>query len=176
MNKILITLICMCFSIHSNAQKYSIGSNLAGIAVGSLNIEASLALSHKLSLHLPVMWSPFTFRDNIKLTHLALLPGIRVWNWHVFSGLYTALNASYIRYNGGVRERRYDGSALGISLSAGYSKMLSRRWNLEIEAGAGLFHTEHDIFVREVCGEYLESSRRLRVLPSRASLNLIFIL
>ncbi|MDP3451835.1 MAG: DUF3575 domain-containing protein [Bacteroidales bacterium] len=176
MTRLLILILSLWLPVNAFAQNYSVGSNIAGMAMGSLNIETSLALSRRVSLHLPFMWSPFSYKENIKLTHLAVMPGLRVWSWHVYSGFYTGLHTSYIRYNGGLKEKRYDGNAIGLSLSAGYSKMLSRRWNLEIEAGAGVFRTNHDVFRREICGEYLDSSRKIRVLPSRVLVNVIFIL
>ncbi len=172
-----ITLILLLtFARYSQCQSYSAGTNLIGMVTGSLNFELSATLNRKLSLHLPLSWNPFRFSDNQKIKHAAIQPGLRFWSWHSYSGFFTGAQIGYIRYNYGLNNLRYDGKSYGISLSAGYSKMVSKRWNLDFEIGAGIFRIMHDCFENELCGEYLRTEDKLKLLPCRLSVNLVYLL
>jgi len=174
--KILFTIILMMtIAGYSLSQNYSAGTNLIGVATGSLNMELSAGVGRKLSIHLPVSWNPFHFSGNRKIMHLAVQPGLRFWSWHSYSGFYTGTQVGFIRYNAGLTSLRYDGKGYGLSLSAGYSKMVSRRWNLDFEVGAGLFRVMHDCYERKLCGEYLYSEDKIKIIPCRISLNLVFL-
>jgi len=179
MTKLMILIAFMAFgivSVKSRAQNYSIGTSLTGSALGSINIEASGATSGSVSFHLPVMWAPFRFKENIKLKIFAIQPGARWWFWHVYSGFFAGTYATYARFNAGIYNYRHDGFAAGISLSTGYSKMLSRKWNIEIELGGGVFYTNYDLFLNEPCGEYLNSISEVRLVPSKINISLVYIL
>lgn len=179
MNKLktLFTIVSFClFSAQCHAQSFSIASSLTASALGSLNIEASVAISGKISLHLPLMWAPFRFKENLKLKIFALQPGARWWFWHVYSGFFAGIYATHARFNAGLNSYRHDGYAAGISVSAGYSRMLTRRWNIEIELGGGVFYTNYDLFLNEMCGEYLNTISDVRLTPSKANISFVYIL
>lgn len=175
--KILSTILAFgLLSAKCHAQNFSIGSSLTASALGSLNIEASGAISGNVSLHLPLMWAPFRFKENIKLKIIALQPGARWWFWHVYSGFFAGTYATYTRFNAGIYSFRHDGYAAGISICTGYTRMLTRRWNIEIELGGGLFYTNYDLFVNELCGEYLNTISALKLVPSKANISFVYIL
>ncbi|MHC1778976.1 MAG: DUF3575 domain-containing protein [Bacteroidales bacterium] len=174
--KRLITLLLILPIVKcSLSQSYSAGSNIIGMVTGSLNLELSAGLNRRLSVHLPISWNPFHFGENRKILHMALQPGLRFWSWHSYSGFYTGAQLGFIRYNCGLNTIRYDGKGYGCSLSAGYSKMVSGRWNLDFEVGAGIFRLVHDCFERKFCGEYLYSEDKLKLLPCRLSVNLVYL-
>lgn len=158
------------------SQKYSIGTNIAGITTATLNLELSASFNRNLSIHLPLSWNPFTLKGNRKLLHLGLQPGVRWWFWHVYSGFFGAAQLNLIRYNCGLSKYRFDGKGYGVSISAGYSKMVSRRWNLDFEAGVAIGRLIHDCYERVRCGEYLFSEDKIRVLPGRVSIAVVYLL
>ena len=175
--KILYTIVaCWLLSAKCYAQNFSIGSSLTAAAFGSVNLEVSGAISGKVSLHLPLLWAPFTFKENQKVKLFAIQPGARWWFWHVYSGFFAGTYATYARYNAGIYNYRHDGYAAGISLSTGYTRMLTRRWNIEIELGGGLFYTDYDLFLNEQCGEYLDSASGVRLVPSKVNISIVYIL
>ena len=55
-------LLGVCLA--SPAQFYSARTNLIGLATGNINLEGSMTLNRRWSLHLPVQYNPFVFKDN----------------------------------------------------------------------------------------------------------------
>ena len=47
-----------------SAQSYSLRTNIIGLATANLNLEASMTLDRKWSLHLPLQYNPFKFSKN----------------------------------------------------------------------------------------------------------------
>lgn len=157
------------------SQKYGISSNAIGLATGTLNIEGSVATSNKISFHLPVMWNPFSFNENKKIKHIALQPGMRFWTWHSYSGTFFGIYSTAISFNTGLNEHRYSGKAIGIGLSAGYAKMLSKNLNIEAELGYSYGYTEYETFVRVQCGDYVRSYKGPIHAPTKASISIMYI-
>ena len=167
---ILAFMVTIC-----QAQKFGIRSNLAGLALGSINIEVSKAISDKITLHFPISWNPFTFGENEKIKHIAIQPGIRLWQWHSYSGLFYGVQTIRIVCNIGINEFRYYGSGVGGSLSVGYSKMLTRSLNIEVEMGLGGGWIAYDKYQRNLCGEFEGSWQGFMVGPTRFSLSIMYI-
>lgn len=160
----------------TKAQSYSLGVNLATLAVGTINIEVSKAVSQKITLHMPIYWNAVTWSDNKKIKQLMIQPGIRWWKWHSYSGFFGGANLTAVQFNAGLKSFRYYGKGAGITLSMGYAKMLSKRWNIEAEAGLYSGWLRYDIYQRALCGDYEGSYRGLKLYPARISLSLIYIL
>lgn len=171
---IIICLLVLAPALCS-AQKYGVRTNIVGMATGSLNLEASLALSNKWTLHLPVSYNPFVLRDNIKVRHLMVQPGARWWFWHSYAGLFIGAQAIGGKYNIAVTDYRYQGWAAGMGVSSGYAWMVTSKWNIEAEIGAGGWYSEYDKYQRPLCGEYEGSLKRILYGPTRASISLMFI-
>lgn len=175
MRKAITAVILAMIPTICQAQKFGIRSNLIGLASGSLNVEVSKAISDRITLHLPFSWNPFTFVENKKIKHTAIQPGIRLWQWHSYSGLFYGMQAIGIVYNIGIEEFRYYGSGVGGSLSIGYSKMLTKSLNIEAEAGLGGGWIVYDKYERPLCGEFEGSWRGYMAGPTRASISIMYI-
>jgi hypothetical protein len=61
-------LLGVCLA--SPAQFYSARTNLIGLATGNINLEGSMTLNRRWSLHLPVQYNPFVFKDNRQFRNL----------------------------------------------------------------------------------------------------------
>lgn len=70
-------LLGVCLA--SPAQFYSARTNLIGLATGNINLEGSMTLNRRWSLHLPVQYNPFVFKDNRQFRNLTVMPGVRYW-------------------------------------------------------------------------------------------------
>ncbi len=154
----------------------AVGTNILSLASGTINISGSLLISRKLSVHLPVSYNGINYNQNKKIKHLFISPGIRWWGWHGYSGIFTGVGLISGIYNAGLKQYRYSGSLNGVTLSCGYAFMLSRRVNLEAEAGAGIGKVKYDKFFIESCGEYAGSGNHIILYPSIASISIIYII
>ena len=70
------------------------------------------------------------------------------------------------------------GHAYGLGVSYGYAWMLSKRWNIALEAGVGLFHTEdirRDPTISDREDEYIYRYRRWTLAPSKMELSFSYI-
>lgn len=175
--KKLIILIIILFISHTycSAQKFGVGTDVISLTTATFNIEASLIVSKKLTLHLPLSWNPFTLKNNFKLKHIAIQPGIRWWFWHGYSEFYLGAHFLTSIFNIAVSSERKEGWAGGISFTCGYAWMLNQHMNLEIEAGGGPIYREYDKFEREICGDYLGTKKGVILFPTRLSCSLFFL-
>ena len=57
-----------------SAQSYSLRSNILGLTTTNLNLEASMTLNRKWSLHLPVQYNPFKFGSNRQFRNFYAAP------------------------------------------------------------------------------------------------------
>jgi hypothetical protein len=64
----------LAFTLGVSAQSYSLRTNVLGLATTNLNLEASMTLGRKWSLHLPVQYNPFRFSRNRQFRNLYVAP------------------------------------------------------------------------------------------------------
>ena len=62
--KLFLCAGLLAFFLSVSAQSYSLRTNVIGLATTNLNLEASMTLNRKWSLHLPVQYNPFKFGRN----------------------------------------------------------------------------------------------------------------
>lgn len=60
--KLFLCAGLLAFFLSVSAQSYSLRTNVIGLATTNLNLEASMTLNRKWSLHLPVQYNPFSLR------------------------------------------------------------------------------------------------------------------
>ena len=169
-----MTLFCLC-STQVRAQFYSLSTNIPVLAATTLNMELSMTLDRKYSMHLPVYYNPFVFSDNKKLQNFTVLPGIRSWVLESYNGGFFGTNAIGSKYHFTWQDRRYEGQAYGAGISAGYAWMLSRRWNLEVEAGIGLIWADYRLYPCEKCGQKIQDEHRWYVIPNKLALSMVYL-
>ncbi|MFA6770780.1 MAG: DUF3575 domain-containing protein, partial [Bacteroidales bacterium] len=165
-------IVLLLYNINCKAQNHSLGVNIASLAVGSINIELSKAFSQNITFHIPFSWNPIEFNNNKKIKHIMIQPGIRWWKWHSYSGYFGGVNLTAMQYNLGVKSYRYYGKGVGITLSTGYAKMISKKWNIEAEMGIYSGWVSYDKYKRELCGDYEGSCCKLKLIPAKLSLSL----
>ena len=83
-------LLGVCLA--SPAQFYSARTNLIGLATGNINLEGSMTLNRRWSLHLPVQYNPFVFKDNRQFRNLTVMPGVRYWFVESYSIFFVGMN------------------------------------------------------------------------------------
>ena len=111
-------LLGVCLA--SPAQFYSARTNLIGLATGNINLEGSMTLNRRWSLHLPVQYNPFVFKDNRQFRNLTVMPGVRYWFVESYSNFFVGMNTLASGYSIGRiwNKKRYEGEGYGIGLVA----------------------------------------------------------
>ncbi|WP_029901741.1 DUF3575 domain-containing protein [Prevotella sp. 10(H)] len=170
----LMTFLCLCSS-HLYGQFYSLGTNIPALGTTTLNIEASMTLNRKWSLHLPVYYNPFVFKDNKKFQHIAAMPGVRYWLLESYVHAFGGVNAIGTKYHFTWKDYRYEGTAFGAGISLGYAWLLSPRWNLEVEGGVGLVYADYNKYPCEKCGKKVSDENKWYAVPNKVAVSLIYL-
>ena len=153
--KLFLCAGLLAFFLSVSAQSYSLRTNVIGLATTNLNLEASMTLNRKWSLHLPVQYNPFKFGRNRQFRNFYAAPGVRYW-----------LLESYM------------GGFIGMYGTAGtfsVGNQIGRRWNLEWEAGAGAVWLAYDKYLCKRCGDLVGQEYGWHFLPTRAALNVVYL-
>ncbi len=180
----LILLVSLCLlTIPCRAQRFSVGTNAADwMSLGTINAEASVAVSQHVSLHVGAELNPWTWRPESQDTqfqarHMSYWGGVRWWPWHVYSGWWAGADGRYSIYNeGGIfRRETEEGRAWGGGLYGGYSIMLSESWNLDLGLGAWGGWKEYTTYACPRCGVIKDEGAKVFVVPdARIAIQLIF--
>lgn len=209
MKKLLSFALALCgLLITSNdalAQRAALRTNLLGLAVGNINIDASHMISSKMSVHLSLQAKPFDFPlpapvglirwaeglenstqylaefGTIKHTeNYTIQPGVRYWMRGVYNrGVFFGLQAigTIYKYGGDKFSSSYrDGWGVGAGLSVGYSRELAKRLNLELEIGIGALYRSYN-FVNTTSG-YKNPTTVTDQVPtvSKLGISLVYLL
>ncbi len=184
MKKIAITIISLfVLSVSAFAQRFSVGTNAVDLlSLGTLEAEASVAVSQHWSFHVGAELNPWTWNAGDQETQLqsrqnSYWGGARYWPWHVYSGWWWGADARYSVYNvGGIIKRdTQEGDAYGVGAYGGYSIMLSTYWNLDLGVGLWGGWTNYTRYACPVCGTRVEEGTKPFILPdARIAIQLIF--
>lgn len=136
---------------------YDISTNVFDWAdLATINVDFGISVSRHLSLQAGLKYNPWKFEPSkgpitlVQNQQKSASIGVRYWPWYVFSGWWVCAKAQYCDYaETGVWRQAYDmGKALGAGLSAGYTLMINKHFN--VEAGIGFWggrlleHTLYD--------------------------------
>ena len=130
---------------------------------------------------------PWQYSDTKKLKHWLVQPEFRYWPCETFNGHFWGIHALGGQFNAGgislplgifpaLKESRYQGWAAGAGLSYGYHWMLNRKWSLEFSLGLGYLYIDYKKYKCVQCGKAQKESHRNYVGPTKAAINLIYVL
>lgn len=122
---------------------FDISTNLFDWAdFGTVNLDLGVAVSRHLSVQVGAKYNPWQFEGKGPISlkqnqQKSASVGLRYWPWYVYSGWWICAKAQYCDYaETGIWRQAYDaGKALGGGLSAGYTLMVSKHFNIELGAG-----------------------------------------
>lgn len=170
----LMTVFCLCFP-ELSAQSYSVSTNIPALGTTTLNLEASMTLNRKWSLHLPVYYNPFVFNNNKKIQNIMTFPGVRYWLLESYVHAFAGVNGIASKYHFTWKDSRYEGTAFGAGVSIGYAWLLSPRWNLEVEGGVGLVKADYDKYPCQKCGKKTDEEKRWHAVPNKVTVSLVYL-
>ena len=181
--KIILVAVLLSVSALVHARKFSVSTNLLGYAqLGTMNIDASYALSRRWSLTVGARYNPFTFHSGdvsrqFQLRQQSYSLGTRLWPWHIWSGWWFAAKVRYQEYNmGGVVSRETsEGDRVGMGLYSGYTLMLSRHINMEFGLGLWGGLDVYRKYSCPSCGLTVDEGRKGFVLPDDIMVSLVYV-
>ena len=194
MKRILLPALCLLLTSALSAQVFSLSTNFLDWAnLGTVNTQAGLSFSRHLSLHAGVRYNNWNFGSTEKgnafqnRARTASL-GLRYWPWNVYSSWWTSARVQLEEYNrGGLLKElpTEEGTAAGLALGFGYSRMLDRHWNLDLGLGGWFGRSRFTRYRCPRCGRIvsgddgtpLRDAKRWFLLPSndwQISLTYIF--
>lgn len=175
--KIMLALCClMAAGLPLRGQDFSLSSNLLDWAnLGTANLQAGYSFSRHVSVHAGVRYNNWNFGsmeegNAFQNRARAASLGTRYWPWNVYSSWWFGAKGQIEEYNrGGLFKNQLteEGVAAGVGLSAGYSRMLSNHWNLDVGVGAWAGRTRYAQYNCPRCGRTVETkSSKWFVRPS----------
>lgn len=183
MKRGILVLLLTILSTSLFAQRFSVGTNAVDLlSLGTLEAEASVAVSQRFSLHVGAELNPWTWNSQNEDRQLqnrenSYWGGVRFWPWHVYSGWWAGIDGRYSIYNrGGIFKRQTEeAEAYGGGLYGGYSIMLSDMWNLDLGLGAWGGWKTYTIYACPKCGVIQEQGAKVFIVPDvRVAIQLIF--
>lgn len=173
------------FGSKPDKMKWSVYSNLLLLGTGSLNVGTNFGVGSKWTLGGMVSYNPWKY-GKARIKHLLLRPEARYWLCDNFGGHFFGANLTYARYNAGgidlplfsdnIKNNRYQGNLGGLGISYGYSWVLGKRINLELEIGVGVNHTKFTKYPCADCGQKIKTDRKTFVSPDKFAVNLVYVL
>ena len=173
----------------SNAQDFTIKTNLLYDATLNVNLGVEAGLAPHWSLDLSGNYNNWTINEH-KWKHWFVQPEARYWFCEYFAKHFLAVHLIGGQYNFGhmknnvsflgsdfspLTDHRYQGWAVGAGVAYGYSFILGRHWNLELELGVGYAYTQYDKYECKDCGKKVDTGDHHYVGPTKAAINLVYV-
>ncbi|MDR0506428.1 MAG: DUF3575 domain-containing protein [Dysgonamonadaceae bacterium] len=161
---------------------FSINNNLLYSATTNINLGIEFRLDRDFTLKIPVVYNPWTFEDNKKISFILTQPELRWWFCEPFFGHFMGFNVDYAFFNTGgigtdyMKHHRFEGNLYGAGLSYGYQFYLGKRWNLEMSIGAGYAYLDYDVYYCESCGEFIKKETKHYIGLKQVGISLIYII
>ena len=182
---VIVTILLLGARSNSFSQEIAVKSNLPYLATSTPNMAIELGVSEKFTLDLSYGINPFVFKENKKWKHWLAQTELRYWLHERFSGHFLGLHVGMSEYNlskikiptvTDSQYFRYEGSAFMGGLSYGYSWALGEKWKLEVTMGLGVMAIDYKKFECPECGKQLEEENKVFIAPTKAAINIIYML
>ena len=188
--KRLSVLALACFTlIGARGQNVALKTNLLYDATLTVNAGLEVGLAPRWSLDLSGNYNGWKVNEH-KWKHWLAQPEARYWFCDRFAGHFLGLHALGGQYNFGniknslnflgtdfseLTDHRHQGWFAGAGVAYGYSWILGRHWNLELELGVGYVYTRYDVFECAGCGKKVEEDKPHHYVgPTKAAINLVY--
>lgn len=149
---------------------------LAGVA--NAGVEARLA--DHFSFDMPVVFSPYTIKNNYRVRALALQPEFRFWFKEFTDGHFVGINGNFSWFNVALsNNNRYQDPnrpLMGASISYGYAWKILPCLSLEFTVSAGYANIHYDVFYNVENGIQYNSGVKNYWGLTKAGINLVYII
>lgn len=177
LNRILLTVIATVTAWlaipAANAQDVALKTNLINDIALSPNIGVEVGLAPKWTLDMTAEMNLWKV-DGRSWKHLYFQPEARYWFCQRFSGHFIGFHALGGIYNFGklnlpfnmlgsnlkeLKDKRYQGWAVGAGVVYGYAWPLHKHWNIEAALGIGWLYTRFDSYPCQICGTKIDRNK-----------------
>lgn len=161
----------------STKERYiALKTNLAGWALGAVNIAAEVQINTHLSVELPVYYSPWKMSEKHALQQFTIQPEARYWFGQVGKGHFTGVHFMTSWYNMRWNKYRYQNARalFGVGLSYGYKLPLSEHFGAEFTLGAGYMHASYEKFFNIKNGLLIGSENKSIWGITRLGISLVY--
>ena len=179
---ISVTVLLVLSGPLMHARKFSISTDILGYAkLGTLNLDASYAVSRRWSLTAGMRYNPFTFargtEKQFQYRQQSYSLGARLWPWHAMSGWWFASKLRYQEYNFGgiISPETEEGDRIVAGLYAGYTHMLTPWLNIEFGAGFWAGGAVFKKYSCPTCGYTVSSGKKMFLLPDDFVISLVYV-
>lgn len=176
----------------SGAQQIAVKTNLLyGAYTLTPNLSLEFGLGGRNTLEIGGGYNPWNRSgsnvNNKKLVHWLAQAEYRRWLCQPYSGHFFGIHLSGTQYNiaghelpmlfgKGSASYRYEGYGYGAGVSYGYDFFLGKRWNLEINAGAGYMRLNYDKYDCVKCGRKIGPEVKNYFGVTKAGISLAYII
>jgi|GEM_PF-5604402 len=149
----------MLMAQHGGNGRWAFKTNIAGLAIGSVNVAGETIISEgnglPMTIHASVSYNGLKYyTGNSKLRHIAIQPEFRIWlQEEAFQGLFVGANLNYAYYNVGyigigksLKDNYYQGQLYGLGVAAGYQLDITDNIGVEASFGLGYANMRHDVY------------------------------
>ena len=188
MKKIPLVLFLLAgLFLSAHAQKTMLKTNIPYWLTASPNLGAEFAVADNVSIELSAGFNPFKFGDDKQIKHWVVWPEARYWLNETYNGHFFGLHGVGGQFNmGGVdipiwklknlKDRRYDGYAIGFGVSYGYQWVLSSRWGLEATLGVGYARFDYDIYSLGENGSRIGENKKNYFGPTKGAISITYVI
>lgn len=188
---LLLLFAAMFFVQEARAQKVAVKTNVLYDATATINAGLEFGLAPRWTLDVSGNFNAWNMPNGRKWKHWMAQPEARYWLCDRFSGHFFGLHVHGGQYNiGGLKnnikflgtdfsrltDERFQGWFAGAGLGYGYSWILGKHWNFELEIGFGYSYTVYDTFECAGCGKKVEEGKEHHYVgPTKAAINLVYL-
>jgi len=184
MKRIIVILLSLLSLTCARSQTLSVSANLADcLNLGTMNIGASYGFAMHWSVQTVLKYNPFEWNvpgaaeDVMQAKQRMGGAGVRYWPWHIYSGWWLENRIQWQEFSTSAYSPSYaeEGNRVGDAISAGYTYMLSRHFNLELGFGVWMGYGTVTRYACPRCGRVLSSNADYFVRPSEAVLSVSYV-
>lgn len=156
-------------------------TNAIFLFAGVANAGVEARIGKHFSIDFPVVYSPYTIKNNYRLRALALQPEFRFWFKGYTEGHFLGLTGNFAWFNIALsNNNRYQDSAdrplMGAGISYGYSWKILPCLSLEFTVGAGYANIHYDVFYNVENGIQYNSGVKNYWGLTKAGISIVYII
>lgn len=190
--RIFVRLICvLTLSILPvnmvRAQNLAVKTNLLSDATATLNLGVEAAVAPQWTIDVSGSYNPWDFPNYRKQKLWMIQPEARFYLCEAFNGHFFAAHLLGGEFNMAnpffpfnfyeqLKNNRYEGWMYGAGVGYGYQWILSPRWSIEAEIGAGYVGTKYEEYECVRCGELIEEGISNRFTLTKLLVSIIFMI